>query len=268
LKRLDDYKYKGKVDSEVILSYIEKYGLKEGLSKIGGSSASLAILPFNERNTLYLFRHYQSLVMGYDDSTKTLIFGSTEFIVKSATPKVAEYFQKFSIVDVPSDHLLKITINPFHIEDQGELKQSYSNYETKSYSYTGYTSNAGHWDHTKKRWVYDDEVGEKNGNIKLLKGGKEENKDPFALSRLEWDSGSLVYSLESKKHGGKKEIPKERRLYLHSVDWANWSKITGVPASVSNDLRFVKIWDRVEGKHFISTVVDAFIYGIIPIEDA
>jgi hypothetical protein len=72
------YPYKGGTDSENILAYVETFGLKEGLSKIG-SSAAIILAPKNEGNTLYLWKTYSSdMAICYIKEEKTLYIVSSK----------------------------------------------------------------------------------------------------------------------------------------------------------------------------------------------
>ncbi len=79
MKNLEDYKYKGQCDTEVLLSYIEKFGLKEAIPKIDGSAALAIMSP--ENKTFYLYRHISPIVLTYFPG-KAFVFSSTEYPLK------------------------------------------------------------------------------------------------------------------------------------------------------------------------------------------
>lgn len=60
--KLKDYQYKGQCDSEVLLSYIQKFGLHSGVNQIVGSMA-IALVNKSEPHVLYLYREGNPIVV-------------------------------------------------------------------------------------------------------------------------------------------------------------------------------------------------------------
>lgn len=116
LKKIDGYKYKGEVDSEILLSYIEKYGLKEGLPYVGRTgTAAVAFINRKELDTIYLWRETNPIRLAYDEASETIFFASQDdFLTKSLTNKLM-FFSTFQMRELPENLLIKITINPLTI---------------------------------------------------------------------------------------------------------------------------------------------------------
>lgn len=135
MTRLNNYEYKGKVDSEVLLSYIEEYGLEKGLPHVGRGTASVAVMNKNELNAVYLWRETNPIVLAYDEDTKTLFFASQEeFLEKSLTNKLV-LFSSFRREKLIENLLVKITINPLDVEKLGYItvvRPAYSPINSKS----------------------------------------------------------------------------------------------------------------------------------------
>jgi len=79
MKNLEGYKYKGQCDTEVLLSYIEQYGVREAIPKIDGSAAIAIMSP--EDKTFYLYRHTSPIIAAYYPG-KAFVFSSTEYPLK------------------------------------------------------------------------------------------------------------------------------------------------------------------------------------------
>ncbi len=79
MKNLPEYKYKGQCDTEVLLSYIEQFGIRDGITKIDGSAALAIMSP--ENKTFYLYRHTSPLFLAYYPG-KAFVFSSTEAPLK------------------------------------------------------------------------------------------------------------------------------------------------------------------------------------------
>ncbi len=79
MKELPDYTYKGKCDTEVLLSYIERFGMKAAIPQIDGSAAVAVMSP--EDKMFYLYRHTSPIVLTYFPG-KAFVFSSTEYPLK------------------------------------------------------------------------------------------------------------------------------------------------------------------------------------------
>jgi len=83
MKNIEGYPYKGECDTEVLLSYIETYGLKAAIPMIDGSAAIAVMSP--EDKKFYLYRHTSPISITYFPE-KAFVFSSIEYPLK----KVAE----------------------------------------------------------------------------------------------------------------------------------------------------------------------------------
>jgi len=110
--RLSYYDYKGRVDSEEILAYIETFGIREGLKKLNGDMS--IIFKKYEDDEMFLYRNTNPLDLVYFPSKKILIGISSEsfieidWIHKSVQNKI---FSPYFIYEtLPPDALYKISL--------------------------------------------------------------------------------------------------------------------------------------------------------------
>lgn len=82
MSRLANWKYRGWVDSEILLSYLEVYGIKKGLSKVYGSAA-VAFCKKIDPDVVYLWRWRNPLVV-VSSPKIGVIWASTEDILRAA----------------------------------------------------------------------------------------------------------------------------------------------------------------------------------------
>lgn len=109
MKRLKDYEYKGLVDSEVLLSYLETFGIRKALGAIDGSAA-VAIQRLGDES-IYLFRNTPPISIGLVKG-KAIIFASTPQIIFDACDKVFGRFwgfPKVHVMECPKDKLVKMS---------------------------------------------------------------------------------------------------------------------------------------------------------------
>lgn len=158
MPRLDGYKYKGEVDSEVLLSYIEKYGLKEGLPYVERGSASLAIIDKHDLNSVYLWREANPIVLACDIRSNTIFFASQKEFLERGLANRFLLFTSFQIRDLPANMLIKISINPFTVTSMGYIEVM--KYNPTRYAYTPTKSDiksmefnpvTHRWEHPKKK---------------------------------------------------------------------------------------------------------------------
>lgn len=81
LKRVDGYKYLGEVDSEILLSYIETYGIKEGLKKFSGSAA-IAFCEKSSPRKVYFWKWHSPLWLAWVNGYGC-VFASTREILNN-----------------------------------------------------------------------------------------------------------------------------------------------------------------------------------------
>lgn len=117
MPRLKNYSYKGEVDSEIILSYIEKMGVKEGLKQLEGSAA-LAFCKREKPNKVYLYAWSAPLSVGYVPGYG-VIFASTRQIIQNVTRvhfhKWHKIWEPVSIKSLDDGDLWEIDVNTFEI---------------------------------------------------------------------------------------------------------------------------------------------------------
>lgn len=63
MKNIEGYPYKGECDTEILLSYFEKFGIIDAIPQINGS-ASVAIFSPTDKN-FYLYKHISPLYILY-----------------------------------------------------------------------------------------------------------------------------------------------------------------------------------------------------------
>ena len=117
MKELPDYKLKGQCDTEVLLSYIEQFGLRDAIPLIDGSAALAIMSP--ENKTFYLYRHISPLVLAYYPG-KAFVFSSTEFPLKSVgkmlgVEKLWNIFSTQVISDFEEGQLFSINVDTHEI---------------------------------------------------------------------------------------------------------------------------------------------------------
>jgi glucosamine 6-phosphate synthetase-like amidotransferase/phosphosugar isomerase protein len=79
MKNLEGYTYKGICDTEVLLSYIEKFGVRGAMPQIDGSAAVAIMSPSDKK--FYLYRHTSPIAMTYFPG-KAFVFSSLEYPLK------------------------------------------------------------------------------------------------------------------------------------------------------------------------------------------
>lgn len=122
MPRLSNFNYKGEVDSEILISYIEKYGLKEGLPYVERGSAAVALINKHDLNSIYLWREANPLVVACDSQSNTLFFASQKEFLEKGLANRFLLFTSFQIREVPSNLLIKITIDPFAVVSMGYVE--------------------------------------------------------------------------------------------------------------------------------------------------
>jgi len=95
-QRLSKYEYIGQVDSEIILSYIERYGLTKALDEIRGTAA-IALCKRDNPRSIFLWSNHNPSPVGYIPH-KALVFASTESALKDGCRIFGKRLGKFSNV--------------------------------------------------------------------------------------------------------------------------------------------------------------------------
>ena len=265
MSKIEGYPYKGTVDSEVLLSYVERKGLKGGLAELRGSAA-VAIISNEEPNTVYLWRHNNPLWAAYDPDHKVIFFGSTDEILKEGLANMLNFFSSYHMRQIVEDILYKVTCNPLNIEAIEEV-------EPKTWSYTynrmsGYGSSdyEGMYGYGSEEWRRSLNNNEEKGNTNALSSEndgiscKEFEEAYKALVRCGWDGEDKIFTTAPKP---KSDTPLTRFYFSGpSVDFINWSRLEG-GGHVSIDKKLVKFFDHTRKAHYLMTVVDAIREGLI-----
>jgi hypothetical protein len=266
MDRIVGYPYKGTVDSEILLSHVEKKGLKEGLKDLKGSAAVALISPENP-NEVYLWRHNNPLWIAYNPEKKTIFFGSTKEILEEGLADLLNFFSSFRMRELPEDCLYRITCDPLKIEFIEEI-------EPIGWGYTyvkkgrAFTATSG----------YDEEYFDYYGSRHVTEVvnttttplnsdtppdiEKEKQYSTFYREIIccRWDPKSKTYTTEP-------ITPAEStatRFYFDgpSFDFEHWRRLEG-GGFVSLDKKLVKFFDRTKKSHFIMLVTDAIKEGLI-----
>jgi glucosamine 6-phosphate synthetase-like amidotransferase/phosphosugar isomerase protein len=73
---IKDYKYNSKCDSEIAVSYLQEFGL-DGLEMLCDDDGFALAFVHKPTGDLYLIRHHNPIVYGYERVSDSLVFGST-----------------------------------------------------------------------------------------------------------------------------------------------------------------------------------------------
>lgn len=233
MDRIKGYPYKGEVDSEILLSYVEKHGIFEGLSYLQGYAA-IASINIKKLDSLFLWRHKEDIYIGYDRNKETLFFCSSEDIAETGLANELLLFSTYQIREVPEDELYQISYNPLSIIDLGEIE-----IKKPVYQYS-------HWG--DKLW---NKSKDKEDNKGSTKGWTWSNE----LQCLVPNEKEII---DATVIGDRYYFPKQ------SSDFTNWTKVN--KCYVSPDGLLVKIWDKDKSTHFIVSLPTAIRETLIDSE--
>jgi predicted glutamine amidotransferase len=269
MERLKDYKYKGTVDSEVLLSYIEKKGMKEGLKALKGSAA-VAIVSSDEPEAVYLWRHNNPLWIAYNPEKKTIFFASTEAILNEGLSDLLNFFSSFHKREIIEDVLYKVTCDPLKIEAIEEIKPIGWSYTYQSRScgkVNGVGTGWGYGYGDEGDWEKDvtqDTTTPLNSDTPTDDKASAEHKRTLStfykeILACKWDALNKVYTTEELPSS-----PNSTRYYFDgaSSDFEHWKRLEG-GGHVSIDKKLVKFFDHTRKAHFIMLVTDAIKEGLI-----
>ena len=143
MNRLENYKYKGEVDTEVLVSYIATNGIKEALKKVRGSAAIICFYddtynPEYSENRLYLWKHSSPAVVCETDTA--YFVGSTATLLASAVgtagKKEMTHLTEHMLYELTAEGLTPIEL----------ISPDYSSYTT-GYGVTGHDyDDTEYWD--------------------------------------------------------------------------------------------------------------------------
>lgn len=146
-KKIEGYPYKGKTDTEWLLSYIhdsdatdEAERVAHGVRNVSGSLA--IVVYFRESGNTYLYRDSSPMFVGKLGAT--ILFASTEDIMYKALGKTrpGSFFHGVEVVKVPENMILKVTKN------KGDLSFC-KKVEPQSYVYTAGFNSRGNSYHNQ-----------------------------------------------------------------------------------------------------------------------
>ncbi len=229
MDRIKDYKYHGEVDSEILLSHVETYGLEIGLSHLSGYAA-IALIDRGNPTNLYLWRHNEIIFIGHDRRSRTIFFASSEALLEHGLANEMKLFSTFQIRKLPEEDLFKLTHSPLNLERLYEIEIISTGGRYPFLFNQGKTAETKATE-TKKRFIYD---AVKRILIPLEKK----------------DGNSAVYDI----------IPVTNKYYfkpIGSCDFSKegWTKEEKVWFSLDREL--VKIYSKEERCHLLMTAKDA-----------
>lgn len=134
--RIEDYNYKGEVDTEIIVSYLEKKGF-DGLKDIHGV-ASIAFVDFIANPPiLYLWSHNQTFYLGMKEIGQEYWWSSTDTGLDKVSDTHNLIFSNMRTAKFPEDRLLTLGFEEKELvfKSLGEYKGQAAIY---SYSNTSY----------------------------------------------------------------------------------------------------------------------------------
>jgi hypothetical protein len=146
-EKIKDFPYRSDCDSEIILSYVEKYGVEEGITKMNEYD-SMSIALYDKRTQeVFLFRNTNPAHILIDREKGITYFGSNLDILKPIVRMAPKYgwevWDGFNSFDTEAKKLYKLNIAQ-GLVDYKEIKQTY--FPPKS-TFTDRRSHyGGHWD--------------------------------------------------------------------------------------------------------------------------
>lgn len=279
MDRIKDYPYKGTVDSEILLSYVEKEGLVTGLKELKGSAA-VAIIKEDEPDTVYLWRHSNPLWVAYDPEKKVIFFGSTEEILREGLSNLLDFFTTFHMRQIAEDVLYKVKCNPLSIEAMESVEPKGWGYHYKGNKNSNYPSSYSR--HGINVYGYGCELGDFDCSSVDKDDKKKEDKItpqvsdlPIGKTKEEYYSYGKIYrALQLCKwdpnHKGYTTDPidgTEMTKYFFtpaSYDFEHWRRLEG-GGHASIDKKLVKLFDHTRNAHYLMTMADAIREGLVKI---
>ena len=267
MTRVKGYPYKGTVDSEILLSYIEEKGIEKGLEELQGSAA-IALIKEGDSKTVHLWRHSNPLWIAYDPKRQAIFFASTEDILKDGLSNLLNFFSSFHIRQSVEDVLYKVTCTPLNMEvvDEVEPKRKYVYCSHRTIGNNSVYFPMG-WDgYEGAGYTEEDRVSEdasvtplNNDTPPVLEDYKDFSGIYKTVIQCRWDSTNKVFTTDPLP------IPPTHSKYYFdgsSADFENWSKLEG-GGHVSIDRKLVKFFDHDKKSHFLMTISGAIREGLI-----
>ena len=144
MDRLKGYNYRGEVDSEILLSYIEKKGIKEGLASLEGTAAVAFCKRFSPNKVwLYGSPIFMSYIPG-----RGILFGSTPEITR---PVVRKFWKRWlgiftagASYVVDEDELIEIDLETMKITSEKIKAKKTKYWDGWMGGSSGYFNNGGY----------------------------------------------------------------------------------------------------------------------------
>lgn len=234
MDRIKGYKYRGEVDSEILLSYVEELGIEKGLSHLDGYAA-VALINMKQLDSIYLWRHNETIHLGYDRDSETIFFGSTEDIMENGLSNELLFWSSYNLKKLPEDTLYSISHTPLCVSELADIelikKPAWYNkpWNKRDKDKEDYAS-------TKKSYRYDVKLG----MCVLVEDGTDKSNLPA--------------------------IPTNRFYFpKQSVDFVHWVKVRNYYVSADGSL--IKMWDKDKATHFMMKFDDAKKEGVLKEEE-
>lgn len=257
LPKIEGYPYKGEVDSEVLLSYIETKGLEEGLLMSKHGSVATALLNKTTPNILYLFQHSGNIYLSYDEATSTIFFASAQSILEGSLRNKLLLFSTFvQYASLPQNELFSISHSPLRVEKLKEL--DIQHIYTYTYTPQQYSKiNESNYDYLASKYTrYDNLI-----TTPIVQGRTpspittQPTKDAPDDWGMEWVQEMGAWADPGIFNEDKEEKSKEYRFGTRSNDFLNWRKLNKGYASIDNKL--YKYFDREMMEHVILPIEKA-----------
>lgn len=141
--KVKGYKYKGEVDTELIVAQLENKGL-EGLKEVVGTAACIFTDTTKEPPILYIWAHNQTMYIGTTGSPRTIWWSSTEDGLDVVANKLDGLFYDMAYVKVPEDELFSLSLKKgrtIKVSALGEMKGKRGSCYYGSGNYSNYRGN-------------------------------------------------------------------------------------------------------------------------------
>lgn len=144
-RKIEEYGYKGDVDTEIIISYLEtKNNIIDALAATAGSAALAFVDMADKTDHIYLFCRNQDAYACFDEATNTF-FWSSEDDVFDDLPNIEflGFIEKLHFVKIPENKLYKIYIMDGKIEGEcvGDVPIS-PEHDQSTWKHSGYTASS------------------------------------------------------------------------------------------------------------------------------
>ncbi len=253
MDKVKDYKYKGEVDSELLLSHLQVGGL-EGLRQLGRGSASVAFINKSKPLELYLWRDSNPCHVAINEFAKTerILFASTEYILKQVAPKHLKLFPSIKVAETSNKMLYKITRCPIDAEELGIL-------DTSNPSKPKYETSSIQMDRIAKgfpiRYHQEDYGGVGMGYGYMGNYSEQNNTNKENITGMVWNEKEKRWYIN----------PHRNRYYLKSHDFEHWAKLMKpMKGYISTGEDLMKFYDQERNMHFIITLEDAQKEELVP----